>query len=468
MLFSQPDNLGSPWTVVHGFYAGMGGFAFRLDRTNATQPVPQFVSDYGRLTLTARGVALLADCGLLPYIEKEDIWDKSKSDGLSKFIACVQAAWMFVQIAGRLAAGLQVTLLEVNTLGHVLCALIMYILWWHKPRMVQEPIILKGDWVDSLCAYMYMSSRMSGNAQGGVDNSKILPEMSSVALSSDDSCLSTSGSTEADRADPEIVSCQSPSGALPQEGIPAISRPLRGNEMSSTHWCSTESCFRPFKRPLDPASRFTGPVDTASSADAIVELDAGQQLRWNLAAAAVTAYSGIRQRFREIKYTGIDGKESICLVEEEPEELLVRYSSNWSTRGLLHGEHGLIMGIILWFASMAFGGIHAAAWHNYFPSEVEAWIWRCSATYITWSGLVWLTINLSAKIYKPIDDLWIGQRLSKAPWVKSWVIAMICAICGALYIFARLYLVIEALISIRELPLGAYQTPDWTEIFPHL
>ena len=43
-----------------------------------------------------------------------------------------------------------------------LCAFLMYIMWWHKPLSPNEPFVLKGHWVNGLCAYMYMSSEMSG------------------------------------------------------------------------------------------------------------------------------------------------------------------------------------------------------------------------------------------------------------------------------------------------------------------
>lgn len=175
----------SPWTLVHGFYAGMGGFTISLSNLTTKQMTPMVKSDYKRLTLTARGIALLADCGLLPDIEKEYFDDKSKSDGLSKLIACLQAAWLVVQVIARLSRGLQVTLLEINTLGHVLCALIIYVLWWHKPRMVLEPTKLAGNWIGPLCAYMYMSSRISGqttHAAGTLKDIAIVPEMSSLAF----------------------------------------------------------------------------------------------------------------------------------------------------------------------------------------------------------------------------------------------------------------------------------------------
>ena len=92
MRFERRDL--APWTIVHGFCAGMGCFAFQVDSLTTDSGAPVIGSSCRRLTLTARGVALLADCGLLPDIERKYLNDKSKSDGLSKFIACIQAAWL--------------------------------------------------------------------------------------------------------------------------------------------------------------------------------------------------------------------------------------------------------------------------------------------------------------------------------------------------------------------------------------
>lgn len=113
----------------------MGGFVIDLDAEFITSQ-PRFVERVNRLTFTPRGIALLARCGCLPQISQSDILDKSKTDGLGKGLACLQAFWILMQVCTRIAAGLPITLLEVITLGHVLCALVMYTLWWHKPRCV--------------------------------------------------------------------------------------------------------------------------------------------------------------------------------------------------------------------------------------------------------------------------------------------------------------------------------------------
>ena len=134
----------------------MGGFVFQIDHSSAIRNA--FPGDCLRLTLTAQGIALLAECGLLPNVHEEDIVDKSKSDGIAKQLACVQAGWMAIQIVGRLVHGVPITLLEISTVGHVLCALVTYVLWRYKPRLIQGPTTLRGDWVGPICSYMYMSS----------------------------------------------------------------------------------------------------------------------------------------------------------------------------------------------------------------------------------------------------------------------------------------------------------------------
>lgn len=110
------------WTQVHSFFASTGGFAFEIDdNPDAKNPQAPFLPAAcpRRLTLTARGVALLAQCGLLPDIPEAEIQDKSKANNMAKALVVLQASWMLVQVLGRLADHLPITLLEINTVAHV-------------------------------------------------------------------------------------------------------------------------------------------------------------------------------------------------------------------------------------------------------------------------------------------------------------------------------------------------------------
>lgn len=67
-----------------------------------------------RLSLTAEGIRLLSFLDRLPTIKEHQIRDKSKADGLAKFLVVLQAGWMILQTIGRVQQHLPVTLLEMS------------------------------------------------------------------------------------------------------------------------------------------------------------------------------------------------------------------------------------------------------------------------------------------------------------------------------------------------------------------
>ncbi|KAL9628277.1 MAG: hypothetical protein Q9164_007338, partial [Protoblastenia rupestris] len=159
-----PAGTNVEWTPTHGFYAAMGGFAM-----SARDAKDQFLPEgYSRVALTTDGVRFLHEHApeLLPCISKEEIEDKSKADGLKKFLVCAQGLWFCVSCISRMAKGLPISLLELNAMAHALCALLIYIFWWSKPLDVGEPTVLKGEGVEELLAYFWMGSRISVDAEG--------------------------------------------------------------------------------------------------------------------------------------------------------------------------------------------------------------------------------------------------------------------------------------------------------------
>lgn len=123
-----PDRRIYEWTMTYPFLASTGGFAF-----DTADDEPQYLpTSYKGLTLTARGVALLASCDHLPSVSEAEITDKSKANNVAKALIIIQASWMLLQVTGRLFAALPVTLLEVNTIAHVMCAFLLYNMRWNK------------------------------------------------------------------------------------------------------------------------------------------------------------------------------------------------------------------------------------------------------------------------------------------------------------------------------------------------
>jgi hypothetical protein len=64
-----------------------------------------------------------------PTVTRDTIEDRSKADFIQKGLVIVQVGWMVIQCTARRAYGLPLTLLEVHTMVHVVCALIMYLFW---------------------------------------------------------------------------------------------------------------------------------------------------------------------------------------------------------------------------------------------------------------------------------------------------------------------------------------------------
>lgn len=48
--------------------------------------------------------------------------------------------------------------------------------------------------------------------------------------------------------------------------------------------------------------------------------------------------------------------------------------------------------------------------------------------------------------------------------VKRWVMYAVLVV----FAVARVYLVVEAFVSLRRAPVGLYDTPEWTDFLPHL
>ena len=147
-----------PWTIVHGFYATMGGFVFD------TQEIPHdqkfLPGSLDRVTLDSHAlyVVAIATPELFPRLRTEEIKDKSKANGLAKTIACLQAIWFTAQCIQRIAQGLSISILELNTLAHAFFTLVAYCLWWSKPSDIDEPTIIRGTHADGLCALLCMHS----------------------------------------------------------------------------------------------------------------------------------------------------------------------------------------------------------------------------------------------------------------------------------------------------------------------
>ena len=75
-------------------------------------------------------VIWLAERGHWIPISKKKIDDKSKADYFQKLLVMTQVLWMIMQCIMRKIHHLTLSLLEVHTMVHVVCAVFLYMCWF--------------------------------------------------------------------------------------------------------------------------------------------------------------------------------------------------------------------------------------------------------------------------------------------------------------------------------------------------
>jgi hypothetical protein len=120
-------------TLTYCFYAVMGGFGIRPSQHMIDGNHESFKSTF---TASPSAVAAFAQDGLWWDVDPATIQDKSKADNLAKILVVLQLSWMCIQCIARSASGLPMTLLELHTFIHAICAGIAFGLWFKVGRAI--------------------------------------------------------------------------------------------------------------------------------------------------------------------------------------------------------------------------------------------------------------------------------------------------------------------------------------------
>ncbi|KUJ13376.1 uncharacterized protein LY89DRAFT_785094 [Mollisia scopiformis] len=141
------------WTLIHCYFANMGGFAVRQTSTpsqvdnqsaenNSDAELQRRASSMTSFPLTtAQLVKGWRDC-IIPSFTEADIQDKSKSDFFTKLIAVVQISSLVFSIITRSVRHLAFSQLETLTLAFAICGVLTYAFYWYKPQNVGTPFIV--------------------------------------------------------------------------------------------------------------------------------------------------------------------------------------------------------------------------------------------------------------------------------------------------------------------------------------
>lgn len=135
------------------------------------------------------------------------------------------------------------------------------------------------------------------------------------------------------------------------------------------------------------------------------------------------------------------------------------------TGNLTQFEH-LLTGLAGFIIATIFGGIHCTAWSSDFPTHVEGLLWRIASLAITCSpALIYIFPLLQMyKTYR-FEISVHGEIILIMISVISAIFVILCSIC---YLFGRSLLLVLPFMSLRALPIEAYQNVVWTSFIPHV
>lgn len=470
------------WTRVHSHFTLMGGYVFGSKHSDPHS----ILGDGGRATLTPAALRKLADSApeLIPNIEKSDINDKSKANGFAKTLVCAQACWFIVQVVSRLAIGLPISLLEMNTLLHALCCLLIYLAWWHKPLDIDEPFLIDitDAYVTKVCAWMMVwdMQNLLAYSRTADDTSSQLEPHGRHELSLLYKC---DFAGEKDDNTRERIATAKEFNRQAKRSETASTFDARGN---LTVYEGQSLFGFVLVDTLASSYKIGRSVHTKITVAERARLRLAHSLRtqndsdniWKLGLPWLRRYDGKMLEYGTPVYRSPDD-----MVQS------LRSPMRWSPRTVLWA--GMLI------AGSAYGGVHLIAWNGPFPSHIQRILWRASCFIIIspvgilgalllvfclfWVLIIGYNIALSLMIkIMPACEAWeaslkrylhrVSQNLPDVDFTGFFVkmpLELLIYGPGLIYAAARTYLIVECFINIAYLSEDVYREPSWSKYLPH-
>ncbi|KAH6642959.1 hypothetical protein C7974DRAFT_113330 [Boeremia exigua] len=486
------------WTMTQCYFAVMGGIVIEpgnyIDNNDHSR-----AQDHGRpdelstasrpLSITAEGARLLSFLNRLPDVRDTQVRDKSKADGLAKFLVVVQAGWMIIQCIARVQQDLPVTLLEINTIGHVICAFALYMLWWNKPLDIKDPYIIKRNAeLDPCIALMWMCSPISGDKVDEISEIRCLAYKTPGQRSNASPTIPTTH-LKVDSTKPVEISLSKTHrtrlsvGSVGARDPRKFIGPLHEMQVGAEHH---QSSFTPFDHDLSyvyQCERVATEHEVFFSLQGHTHglqhtrnycrrgfsdctnhdpLSINSIERWKLANKVIDElYEESKRRPNYDNFFFTDSSLGLFVGEPIYVGDHIPNFPGFSFLGSVNVQRDRLKTVVA-FAGAAYGGLHLAAWNDYFPTSVERIMWiSCScATGLT--GLVLALFFLATNQLPQLEAAESHVRNSKKFRIFwKWILI-------PLFMTARVFIVAEAFICLRRQPEAIYSTPEWSNYFPHL
>lgn len=504
----------------------MGGFAIdtRHLQPNFVPGSPDFQ------TLSPEALILLARCkpDLVPDISEEEILDKSKADGLKKFLICIQATWFIVSTIFRVATGYPITLLEFNTFAHALCALLTYAIWWSKPLDVNGPTLIDGRRCEDMVAFFAMCSHYRGHRE--LDLLRYAPDASSRARvrffprqphGAEPSEVPTSAPVDIGHIDEEVYTRLRVPDHDPQnpDRPSEIPHSYCALQMEQTLFGFRFELARKFHHAQQDFLGFSFKVfresvtsDSRQSLYSVkprpyILLTSGDVLRWHRASEAVASFLVHQEATGSHSFVNFladgAGDSNNKLDPDLVPDLLVNRSHNWKTNmsnpSFFRSKDADVPVLIAFtVANLFYGGLHLVPYFlkETFHSLAEQLLWLISAAMLCYVGalscsfiiirfvhvylLKFLRKGLSRAGAEPSGERPSSSsagenegplrskrtRLNLLPFVGV-VIGTIVGY-GWWVMFARVFLIVECFLDLFRLDPRVFDVPTWVNYFPHI
>jgi len=148
----------------------------------------------------------------------------------------------------------------------------------------------------------------------------------------------------------------------------------------------------------------------------------------------------------------------------------------------------LLLTIVLPFISIIFGALHCVAWNFQFPSPVEQWFWRSTSIAITlipsfhvvYLIVIFIPIVLPLRYLATFFASLSIPEIMKIPTAirisSRFILVFAFGLCftilivvGVLgYVLARLSLLTQAIVLLRQQPESAFYAINWSSFIPHI
>jgi hypothetical protein len=185
----------------------------------------------------------------------------------------------------------------------------------------------------------------------------------------------------------------------------------------------------------------------------------------------------------------MDIRQAVDVTHQLPEHLDIISFSTQRRVGNLEIGHGYLAAIrfkrstktMFLFGSLilmnaAYGGAHLSTWNFDFPTGIERLLWKSSCIMTLSGSLVvpgyhawgWHILETGSISEGTLEVFW-GWRLfnSVAPFPVG-PMAGIAILASPFLLAARIFLVVESVISLRDVPTGVYATVPWAQYIPHI